>query len=97
MIPNSGIAVFTVAQIGVLRLDNGGLRLITPFDASAKARAQVEDMLRDVWDLVDSHHATPGSILNRLVFALHLKEADIYDVTITDAQPIPAPPEGSVS
>jgi hypothetical protein len=97
MIEKSGIAIFTCDLIGTMRLDDGGLRLVTPFDPDPFNYPKLERIVAGAFAIVDGHHVTTREAYAKLPAAFGLEPSSFNLISLTDEGPIPQPPEGAIS
>lgn len=97
MTPRSGIAVINVLTIGALRLDDGGLRLVTPENPDPMLYPALERQVAEAFALVDGHHVTAREAIDRLHTALGVPKSFVEVVSITGEEELPPLPDGIVS
>lgn len=97
MTPRSGIAVFVAAPIGLLRMDDSGLRIVSAFDQDPKTFPKLEAAAAAAFDLVDGHHVTVREAMAKLPEALGIPAEWITDLVVTDEEELPELPEDAIS
>lgn len=97
MTPRSGIAIIHVAPIGLLRLDDGGLRLVRADDPDPKTYPKLEAIVDTAFDLVDGNHVTVPEALRKLPEALGVPAEAIKLISLTDIEQLPPLGENEIS
>jgi len=93
MTKRSGIAVFAIETIGLLRLDDGGLRLVTPEVIDPATYPRLEKRVAEAWDFVDGHHQIVREAFRHIHEAFGVPEDAVHLLSLTEEQadfPVPA-------